>query len=109
MSHVRQNICGAKQWAQPNLFRGFLSNTHKTVILSEAHHRFTPWHSSCSAESKDPGGAYLTDAAQTFSTTEAREPIDSGTRLMVTGTFFRDHANEVELLFAPPAFELFER
>jgi hypothetical protein len=43
------------------------------------------------AESKDPEDAYLAYAVRNFSTTEARVQ-DLG---------------EVELLFAPPAFELF--
>jgi hypothetical protein len=41
------------------------------------------------AESKDPGGADLTHAARSFSTTQAREQDSScGTHLMVTGTSF---------------------
>jgi hypothetical protein len=61
-----------KQWKSEKM-PAFTSPTrHKNVILSGARHRFIAWHSACSAESKDPGGAYLTYAAQTFSTTEAR-------------------------------------
>ncbi len=45
---------------------------NKIVILSAAPNRSIAFHGACSAESKDPGGAYLTDAARSFSTTEAR-------------------------------------
>jgi hypothetical protein len=42
----------------------------KSQTLSEAPHRFIALHSACGAESKDPGGAYLTHAVRSFSTTE---------------------------------------
>src|ERR1700728_5126134 len=51
-------------------FGCFLQNSHKNVILSGAPHRFIACHSAYGAESKDPGGAYLTHAARAFSTTE---------------------------------------
>jgi hypothetical protein len=50
----------------------FVSPTcHKIVILSGAPHRFIASNSAGGAESMDPGGAYLTHAAPSFSTTEA--------------------------------------
>src|SRR3984885_15085672 len=48
------------------------STRRKNVILSGAPHRFTACHSACGAESKDPEGDHLTDAARGFSITEAR-------------------------------------
>ena len=42
----------------------------KSQTLSEAPHRFIALHSACGAESKDPGGAYLTYAAGSFPTTD---------------------------------------
>jgi hypothetical protein len=50
----------------------FVETPTKTVILSGAPHRFIVCHTSCGAESKDLGDAYLTHAARGFSTTEAR-------------------------------------
>jgi hypothetical protein len=43
---------------------------HKSVILSGALHTSVARNSACSAKSKDPEGAYLTDAARSFLTTE---------------------------------------
>ena len=42
----------------------------KNVILSGAPHRFIASNSACGAESTETGGAYLTHAAPSFSTTE---------------------------------------
>jgi hypothetical protein len=61
-SHERQLLQGV-----------FITTRHKTVILSGAPHRFIASHSACGAESKDLGGAYLTQVARSFSATEARK------------------------------------
>jgi hypothetical protein len=56
------------------LFLGmlFAQTSHKTVILSEAPHRFIARHNARKgAESKDLDGAYLAHAAWSISTTEA--------------------------------------
>src|SRR5882724_3636767 len=49
-----------------------LQLTHKNVILSEALSRSIASRGLYRAESKDPKDAYLTYAARTFSTAEAR-------------------------------------
>ena len=55
-------------YKRANLFGMFFFKTrHKTVILSEARHRFIAWHSADGAESKDPEGAYLSYAVRSFS------------------------------------------
>jgi hypothetical protein len=43
--------------------------SRKVVILSGAHHRFIASRIAFGAQSKDPGSAYLADAAGGFSTT----------------------------------------
>jgi hypothetical protein len=59
------------------LFRMFFrQNSHEIVILSGAPHEFIASDSACGAESKDPGGPYLTYAARSFSTTEGQHRTD---------------------------------
>src|ERR1700688_1975567 len=50
-------------------FRVFCISPNKAVILSETPRRSTPNTALDGAESKDPGSAYLTHAALSFSTT----------------------------------------
>jgi hypothetical protein len=50
----------------------FVQTPHKTAILSEAPHGLPGDTALDGAGSKDPEGAYLTHAARSFSTTEAR-------------------------------------
>jgi hypothetical protein len=61
----------ANEFHRETCLRCFSSTPHKIVILSGAS-RIYAFHSPCSAESKDPGGAYSTHAARSFSTPEAR-------------------------------------
>jgi hypothetical protein len=58
-------------YTQPDVF--LFSTPNKTVILSEAPRRSIAKGTAYGAESKDLGGAYLTHAARSFSTTEARQ------------------------------------
>jgi hypothetical protein len=51
----------------------FSSNSPKNVILSGAPPEIYRVTQRFGAESKDPDGSYLTHAARSFSTTEARE------------------------------------
>ena len=103
----------------------FRQNYHKIVILSGARTDLSRDTALDGAESKDPGGAYLAHAVRAFSTSEAREqdlpavrtgwsrvhlfmhcnhlPSPGLCKIFELGV---DRANKVELLFAPPAFEL---
>jgi len=49
------------------------TKSKKSQALSEAPRGSIPYRTAYGAESKDPDAAYLTHAARSFSTTEARE------------------------------------
>ena len=51
----------------------FVKTPTESSSSSGAPHRFIACYSACDAESKDPGGAFRTDAAGGFSANEARE------------------------------------
>jgi hypothetical protein len=86
-------------------FRWF---SNRIVILSGAPHRLIAEHSACGAESKDLGGAYLTHAARSFSTTEA-ENVDVSARHRKTLASLGSRLQEKTVAGPPGASSLVEK